>query len=85
VLLQNPAQGRYVLCVINFAPVTPSWDLTASLFNATDQEVGDGLIENWTLTCEKNGTVLERVPVIVDRGQQVKANLSTCKSKWGSS
>ncbi|MGH3714167.1 MAG: M14 family zinc carboxypeptidase [Micromonosporaceae bacterium] len=84
VLLQNPAQGTYVLRVTNFASVAPTWDLTASLFDAEDRTVGDGLIENWTLTCEKNGTVLQRVPVVVDRGQQVKADLKTCAAKWGS-
>ena len=82
VLLQNPERGTYVLRVTNFASVAPTWNLTASLFNAEDREVGDGLIEAWTLTCEKNGTVLERVPVIVDRGGQVKADLKTCSSKW---
>ncbi|MQA27781.1 MAG: carboxypeptidase [Micromonosporaceae bacterium] len=82
VLLQNPEQGTYVLRVENFASVTPTWDLTASLFNGEDKEVGDGLIETWTLTCEQNGTVLQRIPVIVDRGQQVKADLKTCLSKW---
>ncbi|MGH3735761.1 MAG: M14 family zinc carboxypeptidase [Micromonosporaceae bacterium] len=84
VLLDNPSQGTYVLRVTNFASAAPTWDLTASLFDAEDQQVGEGLIENWTLTCEMNGTVLERVPVVVDRGQQVKVNLRTCASKWRS-
>ncbi len=46
----------------------------------TDAEV-TGLIEAWTLTCEKGGKVLETVPVIVDRGQQAKVDLKTCISK----
>lgn len=42
------------------------------------------LIENWTLTCEKNGRVLQQVPVIIDRGQQSKIDLTTCINKWNS-
>jgi hypothetical protein len=40
------------------------------------------LIENWTLSCEKDGRVLEQVPVVVDRGEQVKVDLSTCSRRW---
>jgi hypothetical protein len=40
-----------------------------------------GLIESWTLTCEKDGKVLQQVPVIVDRGEQAKVDLGTCISK----
>ncbi|MBT2440765.1 carboxypeptidase [Streptomyces sp. ISL-36] len=81
VLLDSPAQGTYVLRVENWASATPSWTLTASLYDATEQQTG-GLVENWTLSCEKNGTVLERVPVVVDRGGRVKADLKTCAKKW---
>ncbi|MGH3860702.1 M14 family zinc carboxypeptidase [Actinokineospora sp.] len=84
VLLTNPVQGTYVLRVLNYASITPSWTMTASLFDGEEHTVG-GLIENWTLTCEKNGKVLETVPVIVDRGQQVKADLKACQSKWATS
>ena len=81
VLLDAPEQGTYVLRVTNFASVAPSWDLTASLFDATE-EWQDGVIENWTLSCEKDGKVLQQVPVVVDRGQQVKADLGECARKW---
>ncbi|MET9438409.1 M14 family zinc carboxypeptidase [Streptomyces sp. NPDC006551] len=81
VLLDSPAQGTYVLRVENWASAAPSWTLTASLYDATEQQTG-GLVENWTLSCEKNGTVLERVPVVVDRGGHVKADLKTCAKKW---
>ncbi|SNR54864.1 M14 family zinc carboxypeptidase [Blastococcus mobilis] len=77
VLLQDPAQGTYVLRVLNFASVTPSWTLTASLFNAESETVA-GLVENWTLTCERDGRVVERVPVTVERGQQLRVNLTAC-------
>ncbi len=37
-----------------------------------------GLIENYTLTCERRGVVLEQRSIVVARGQQVKADLATC-------
>jgi hypothetical protein len=77
VLLQDPAQGTYVLRVINFASVTPSWTLTAALFDA-DTSTVPGLVENWTLTCERNGQVVQTVPVVVDRGQQLRVDLTAC-------
>jgi hypothetical protein len=77
VLLQDPEQGSYVLRVINFASVTPSWTLTASLFEAETSTV-PGLVEAWTLTCERDGRVVQRVPVVIDRGQQLRLNLTAC-------
>ena len=74
-LLQDPAQGTYVLRVINFASATPSWTLTAALFNA-DSSTVPGLVENWTLTCELDGQVLQTVPVVIDRGQQLQVDLA---------
>ncbi|RHW29100.1 carboxypeptidase [Nocardioides immobilis] len=75
-----PATGDYVLRVINFASTSPTYDLTATLFDSTvvSSEEVPGLIENWTLTCEKGGQVLQQVPVIIDRGEQAKIDLSTC-------
>ena len=75
-----PEPGDYVLRVINFASTTPTYDLTATLFDSTvvSSEEVPGLIENWTLTCEKDGRVLQQVPVIIDRGEQSKIDLSTC-------
>ncbi|MBC9727582.1 carboxypeptidase [Streptomyces sp. TRM68367] len=82
VLLDDPEQGTYMLRVENWASVAPTWTLTASLYDATVDQVG-GLIENWTLSCEKDGKVLQQVPVVVDRGQRVKADLKSCAQKWG--
>ena len=76
-LLQDPEQGTYVLRVINFASATPSWTLTAALFNA-DTSTVPGLVENWTLTCERNGQVIQPVPVVIDRGQQLRVDLTAC-------
>jgi hypothetical protein len=75
-----PEPGDYVLRVINFASTTPTYDLTATLYDSTvvSSEEVPGLIEAWTLTCEKDGKVLQQVPVIIDRGEQSKIDLSTC-------
>jgi Zinc carboxypeptidase len=77
VLLQDAEQGTYVLRVINFASAAPTWTLTASLFEAETSTV-PGLVENWTLSCEIDGQVRERVPVVVDRGQQLQVDLTAC-------
>ena len=81
-----PEPGTYVLRVVNYASATSTYDLTATLYDSTtvsSEEVA-GLIETWTLTCEKDGKVLETVPVIVDRGEQVKADLTKCIARWRS-
>ena len=79
-----PGPGTYVLRVVNFASASPTYTLAATLFDSTvvSSEEVPGLIESWTLSCEKDGRVLEQVPVVVDRGQQVKVDLSTCASRW---
>jgi hypothetical protein len=86
VQIAAPEPGTYVLRVINFASVSPTYTVTATLFDSTTvaSEEVPGLIENWTLSCEKNGRVLEQVPVVVGRGQQVKVDLKTCASRWSS-
>jgi hypothetical protein len=80
-MVADPAPGSYVLAVTNYASATPSYTLTAALFDATEQETS-GLIEAYTLTCEKDGRVLQTVPVIVARGQQVKVDLKECARRW---
>ena len=80
VLLQDPAQGTYVLRVLNFASVAPSWTLSAALFDAETSTV-PGLVETWTLTCERDGRVVQTVPVVVDRGQQLNVDLSACRRR----
>jgi hypothetical protein len=77
VLLQDPGLGTYVLRVINFASTSPDWTLTAALFDATVSTV-PGLVETWTLTCERGGRVEQTVPVMVDRGQQLRVDLTAC-------
>ena len=80
--INAPTPGTYVLRVINFASVSPTYRLTASLFNATEQTTA-AAVEAWTLTCEKNGQVLQSVPVVVDRGQQISVDLKECVRRWG--
>jgi hypothetical protein len=81
-----PTPGRYVLRVVNYASVTSSYTLTATLYDSTTVSSTEvpGLIESWTLSCEKDGRVLQQVPVVVDRGQQVKVDLTTCINRWKS-
>ncbi len=79
-LVNAPTPGTYVLRVINYASVTPTYTLTAALYEADELAV-PGLIENYTLTCERRGVVLEQRSIVVARGQQVKADLATCIRK----
>ncbi len=84
----DPEPGTYVMEVHNYASATPTYDLTVSLFDAVGTKiVGQGLVETWTLTCEKPSltggtTVLETREVLVDRGQQVKLDLVECARRW---
>ena len=80
--INAPTPGTYVLRVINFASVSPTYTLTASLFNATEHTTAP-MVEAWTLTCEKDGQVLQTVPVVVERGQQVSVDLKECTRRWG--
>ncbi len=81
--LDAPKPGTYVLRAINFASISPTWTMTAGLYDTTDTTIGDGLVENWTLTCERaDGSVVDTQPLVVDRGQQVKPNLAACRSKF---
>jgi hypothetical protein len=73
--------GAYVIRVINFAAVPGQpFTVTAESFDA-DSKTTMGLIEAWTLTCEIGGEIVEQVPVIVDRGQQVLVDLEVCGPK----
>ena len=81
VLLESPEPATYVLRVTNFASVTPEWTLTAGLYDATEEHV-PGLVENYTLSCEKDGRVLQQEPVIVERGERMKVGLEECAAAW---
>ena len=77
--INAPTPGTYVLRVINFASVSPTYTLEASLFDATEQQTAP-LVEAWTLTCEMGGQVRQTVPVIIERGQQLKVDLRHCRA-----
>jgi murein tripeptide amidase MpaA len=79
--INAPTPGTYVLRVVNFASVAPTYTLTAGLYDATEQTTAP-LVEAWTLTCERDGRVLQTVPVVVDRGQQVSVDLKECARRW---
>jgi murein tripeptide amidase MpaA len=82
-LVAAPAAGDYVLRVENFASVTPTFTVTAGLY-AIDEQVTGGIVESYTLTCERpNGTVLETLKVVVDRGSTKKVNLNECARRFG--
>jgi hypothetical protein len=82
--LASPAPGDYVLRVVNYAAVSPDYTLTATLFRevVVGTTVVPGKVERWTLTCEKKGTVLQRVKVRVDRGQTARVDLGACARRW---
>ena len=73
-----------MLRVINFASVSPTYTLKVALLKekVVGTEVVPGKVERWTLTCEKNGKVLQTVKVLVDRGELVRVNLGACSRKW---
>ena len=77
-LLNGVTPGNYVFRVINYASVPgQEFTLDVQAFDAT-VETTIGLIETWTLTCEIDGEIIEQIPVIVDRGQRVFADLDVC-------
>jgi hypothetical protein len=81
-VIEAPAAGEYVLRVENFASVTTTFTVTAGLY-AIDEQVTGGIVESYTLTCERpNGAVLETVKVAVDRGGTKKVNLNDCTRRF---
>ena len=81
VMVANAEPGTYVLRVLNYASISPSYTLTSELFDAKTVRT-KGKKERYTLTCEKNGKVLQKSTVFVKRGQLQKLNLKVCRKKW---
>jgi hypothetical protein len=82
-LVEAPVSGNYVLRVENFASVTTTFTVTAGIYAVTEQITGGGIVESYTLTCEKaNGTVLQTTKVAVDRGKTKKVNLGDCVRRF---
>ncbi len=82
--LADPVAGEYVLRVVNFASVTPSYTLTATVLDerVTDTQVVPGKVERWTLSCERNGRVLQTQQVRVDRGGVSRVDLGACARRF---
>ena len=80
--LHNAAPATYVLRVINYASISPSYTLTSELFEAKTVRT-KGAKESYTLTCErKDGKVLQKTKLYIERGQSKKVNLKACRKKW---
>ncbi|MDP3968203.1 MAG: M14 family zinc carboxypeptidase [Nocardioides sp.] len=76
----DAAAGTYVLRVVNYASVSPSYELTASLFDGRKVTVGGGR-ERYTLTCSRGGTVLAKGKVFIKRGQVKTLRLKGCRAR----
>jgi hypothetical protein len=84
-LVELPEPGQYVLRAENFASVTPSFTMTASLHGVVGEDVSGGnVVESYRLTCERqDGTVLQTVSVAVDRGRTKRVDLKDCQRRFG--
>ena len=84
-LIELPEPGQYVLRAENFASATPTFTMTAGLYGVVGEDVfGDNLVESYTLSCERpDGTVLQRVEAVVDRGETRKIDLADCLKRFG--
>jgi hypothetical protein len=76
-IVELPEPGQYVLRVVNFASVTTTFTVTASLHGYAGEDVfGGNIVESYSLSCERpDGTVLQRTTVVVDRGRTKRADL----------
>ncbi len=82
IVLPEPATN--VLRAINFASVAPSFTLTASLYAQSEEVSGGGIVESYTLTCERpDGTVLQTAQATVDRGRSLRLDLKECTRRFG--
>ena len=78
--LPDAAAGTYVLRVVNYASASPTYTLTESFFDAVTKRT-KGKRESYTLTCEKNGKVLQTSKVFIARGQVKRLDLAECRRK----
>ena len=76
----DPEAGTYVLRVINYASVSPTYTLSAGVFDAVVKRT-EGKRERYTLTCEKRGKVLQETTVFIERGEQKRIDLTRCR-RW---
>jgi hypothetical protein len=79
--INGAAAGTYILRVINFASLSPSYTLTEELFDSVTRHTA-GHRERYTMTCEKNGTVLQTDKVFIRRGETKRIDFSECRRAW---
>jgi hypothetical protein len=73
--------GTYVLRVINFASTGLNYTLTEELFDSVTRYTV-GRRESYTLTCEKNGKVLQQRPFFIRRGETKWVDFSKCRRRF---
>ena len=78
--LPDAPAGTYVLRVVNYASASPTYTLTESFFAAVTKKT-KGKRESYTLTCEKDGKVLQTSKVFIARGQVKRLDLAECRRK----
>ena len=66
--------GTYVIEVINYASVTPTYTVEVGQFSAKSSKV-KGIKESYVLTCEVKGTVETKKNIYIARGQTKKLDL----------
>jgi hypothetical protein len=72
-------KGGYVLRVTNRSlTMTPGEPYTGRITYSGPEAPRPGAVEAWTLQCERDGEVRKSVPVVVDRGQVARPDLSGC-------
>ena len=74
VQVPDAAAGTYVVRVVNYASVSPSYTVEVGQY-ATRSTFTDGRREKYTLTCEVGGKALATRKVFIDRGQVKRLNL----------
>jgi hypothetical protein len=74
----TPAAGTYVVRVINYASVTPSYTVTQEQFNAVTKYT-EGTTESYTLTCTVNGQLRQSTQVTIARGEAQSVPRSLCR------
>lgn len=75
--VRGATPGEYVLRVVNYASVAPSYTLTAQSYDGRTVRT-PGRKEAYVLTCERGGKVRLRTTVVVGRGQLKRLDLGRC-------
>jgi hypothetical protein len=74
VVIPDP-EGEYLIRVFNAGAVEP-W--TGQITYESPDPLVKGITENWTLSCELNGQVLQTTEVLIDRGEVKRPDLGVC-------